>query len=74
MSGGGSEAPQQYEAYPPAQPMQQQPMQSYGAPQTACSLDGQNFQACLGANPGNVDACGFLYEALQQCQRQQQFQ
>jgi hypothetical protein len=54
--------------------MQQQ--QSYGAPagQQACAMDGQNFQACLQSNPGNVDACTFLYEALQQCQRNSQFQ
>lgn len=37
-------------------------------------MDGQNFQACLQSNPGNVDACTFLYEALQQCQRNSQFQ
>ena len=70
---GDSEAPQQHEAYP-QQPMQQQ--QSYGAPAggQVCAMDGQNFQACLQSNPGNVDACTFLYEALQQCQRNSQFQ
>jgi len=71
---GDSEAPHQQEAYA-QQPAHQQ---QYGAPaqggQGPCALDGQNFQACLQANPGNVDACTFLYESLQQCQRQAQFQ
>ncbi|GAB5030548.1 Hypothetical protein NocV09_00302150 [Nannochloropsis oceanica] len=71
---GDSEAPQHHETHP--QQVMQQQQHAYGAPagQQACSLDGQNFQACLQANPGNVDACTFLYEALQQCQRNSQFQ
>lgn len=69
ISGGGSE---QQGAY------QQEPQQgAYAAQQpmgaNACQIDAQNFQACLSHNAGNVNACNFLYEALQQCQRNSQF-
>lgn len=63
----GGSGEQQQGAY------QQQPAQGayqqQQAPVNPCQMDVQNFQACLSHNAGNVDACSFLFEALQQCQR-----
>eukprot|EP00568_Trieres_chinensis_P012750 CAMPEP_0183291836 /NCGR_PEP_ID=MMETSP0160_2-20130417/1105_1 /TAXON_ID=2839 ORGANISM="Odontella Sinensis, Strain Grunow 1884" /NCGR_SAMPLE_ID=MMETSP0160_2 /ASSEMBLY_ACC=CAM_ASM_000250 /LENGTH=173 /DNA_ID=CAMNT_0025452695 /DNA_START=107 /DNA_END=628 /DNA_ORIENTATION=+ len=38
-------------------------------PQGACSQDKQMFFECLQVNRGDQDACRFLYETLQTCQR-----
>jgi len=38
---------------------------------TACSMDQQNFFACLQQNQGNVQSCQVLYDALQMCQQSQ---
>ncbi len=74
VSGGGE---QQVDTYQQPQqggyPQQQGYQQAAPAGASACQIDAQNFQACLAHNVGNVDACSFLYEALQQCQRTTQF-
>ena len=58
-SGGNEQAPvQQYDN----QPMQQQL-------QGACASDKQMFFECLQVNKGDQQACSFLYENLQACQR-----
>eukprot|EP00543_Licmophora_paradoxa_P007308 CAMPEP_0202446806 /NCGR_PEP_ID=MMETSP1360-20130828/5387_1 /ASSEMBLY_ACC=CAM_ASM_000848 /TAXON_ID=515479 /ORGANISM="Licmophora paradoxa, Strain CCMP2313" /LENGTH=109 /DNA_ID=CAMNT_0049063511 /DNA_START=331 /DNA_END=660 /DNA_ORIENTATION=+ len=61
MSGGGSaeEGP----AQEMAAPQQQQQIQG------ACSNDKQMFFECLQVNRGDQQACSFLYEQLQTCQR-----
>lgn len=62
MSGDGGEgAPQ--EQYNETQPMQQQQLQG------ACVQDKQMFFECLQHNRGDQQACSFLYETLQTCQR-----
>ena len=68
MGGGGGES------YPQHQ-QQQQPQGAYqqAPPANACAIDAQNFSACIQQNAGNVDACSFLFEALQSCQRNQQY-
>ena len=62
FGGGGSEAA-------PEQPqvMQQQPQQSQLM--GACAQDKQMFYECLQVNKGDQQACSFLYEQLQACQR-----
>lgn len=69
FSGGGNAAPQAAEPMAAAaqQPIQQQPAQIQGA----CGQDKQMFYECLQINRGDQQACSFLYEQLQQCQRQQ---
>ena len=62
--GGGSEAaPQPVEQANPQ--YQQQQMQQQGA----CGQDKQMFFECLQVNRGDQQACSFLYEQLQTCQR-----
>jgi len=63
LSGGGAApAEQQYnETQPMAQ--QQQPIQG------SCAQDKQMFFECLQVNKGDQQACSFLYENLQACQR-----
>mmetsp|Transcript_18334 Transcript_18334/g.25191 ORF Transcript_18334/g.25191 Transcript_18334/m.25191 type:complete len:104 (+) Transcript_18334:854-1165(+) len=62
--GGSDSAPvEQYEQAPQQQNAQAVP--------TACSMDQQNFFACLQQNQGNVQSCQVLYDALQMCQQSQ---
>lgn len=62
MSGDGGEQGQ-YEQQQPVDTMQQQQLQG------ACASDKQMFFECLQINKGDQQACSFLYENLQQCQR-----
>jgi hypothetical protein len=71
--GGGDSEQQQVEYAQQPQQGSYMPQQQQQAPVNACQIDAQNFQTCLSHNAGNVDACSFLYEALQQCQRTTQF-
>ncbi len=61
MTGGGSE-PQPVASDPGMQ--QQQPQ--------ICAPDKQLFFECLQVNRGDQQACAFLYDALQQCQKESQ--
>ena len=65
MGGGGSEAPVAEGAQPQFE--QQQPQQQML--QGACAQDKQMFYECLQVNKGDQQACSFLYEQLQTCQR-----
>lgn len=58
--GGTEAAPVEYD-------QQQQPMQQQ--PQGACAQDKTMFFECLKENKGDQEACRFLYDQLQQCQR-----
>lgn len=46
-----------------------QVMQQQQSLQGACAQDKQMFYECLQVNKGDQQACAFLYEQLQQCQR-----
>jgi hypothetical protein len=62
--GGGGDAPaadQQVQAAP----QQQQQQQLTGA----CAQDKSMFYECLQVNKGDQQACSFLYDQLQACQR-----
>mmetsp|Transcript_22294 Transcript_22294/g.62173 ORF Transcript_22294/g.62173 Transcript_22294/m.62173 type:complete len:116 (+) Transcript_22294:148-495(+) len=67
LTGGGEE------------PASQQPMEvTGGQPQAqqqqiqgACAQDKQMFFDCLQHNRGDQQACSFLYDTLQTCQREQ---
>jgi hypothetical protein len=63
MSGGDSGGDPVYAEQAP--PMQQQQSSLQGA----CAQDKQMFYECLQVNKGDQQACSFLYEQLQQCQR-----
>jgi len=64
--GGGSEAaPQPVEQARDPQYQNQQQVQG------ACGRDKQMFYECLQVNKGDQQSCSFLYEQLQECQRQQ---
>jgi hypothetical protein len=63
LSGDGGEQGQ-YEQQQPVDTMQQQQQL-----QGACASDKQMFFECLQINKGDQQACSFLYENLQQCQR-----
>lgn len=66
LTGGSEEAPANH-APAPGNYQQPPPMpMNNGA---SCNVDQQNFMACLNQSAGNVDACQFYFEALQQCQR-----
>ena len=62
--GGGSEAAPEAQASAPAMDQQQQQVQG------ACGNDKTMFFECLQINKGDQQACSFLYENLQQCQRE----
>ena len=47
---------------------QQQPMQQETL-QGACAQDKQMFFECLKVNQGDQQSCSFLYQTLQECQR-----
>jgi hypothetical protein len=66
--GGGSESAQ------PQQQQQQQPQQVSRMNddlQGACAQDKQMFFECLKVNQGDQQSCSFLYQTLQECQRNQ---
>jgi hypothetical protein len=63
FSGGGEAAPAA-QAGAPAMENQQQQLQG------ACSDDKTMFFECLQVNKGDQQACSFLFDNLQQCQRQ----
>ena len=63
--GGGDATPQ------PVQQQQQQAIQQPAQVQGVCAQDKQMFYECLQVNRGDQQACAFLYEQLQLCQRQQ---
>lgn len=52
-----------------ADDQQQTPMQQQQSLQGACATDKQMFFECLQVNKGDQQACSFLYDQLQQCQR-----
>ena len=63
MSGGSTKS---------AEPTPVAPQQFNSTPQTAtgaCSNDKQLFFDCLSSTQGNQQACSFLYDNLQACQR-----
>jgi len=62
---GGAEGPQPVEVAGDYQQQQQQQ-----AIQGACANDKTMFFECLQVNRGDQQACSFLYEQLQQCQRE----
>lgn len=65
LSGDGGGEQGQYEVQQqPGVDMQQQL-------QGPCAQDKQMFYECLQVNKGDQQACSFLYEQLQQCQRQE---
>ena len=66
FGGGGSAreaAPADQQAYDAGAQNQQQQLQG------ACGQDKQMFYECLQINKGDQQACSFLYDQLQQCQR-----
>mmetsp|Transcript_23554 Transcript_23554/g.30125 ORF Transcript_23554/g.30125 Transcript_23554/m.30125 type:complete len:112 (-) Transcript_23554:259-594(-) len=63
MSGGGDSAPAQQEAAAAPAQMDQQQLQG------ACAYDKEMFFDCLKVNRGDQEACSFLYQQLQSCQR-----
>mmetsp|Transcript_17220 Transcript_17220/g.41952 ORF Transcript_17220/g.41952 Transcript_17220/m.41952 type:complete len:156 (+) Transcript_17220:130-597(+) len=67
MSGGGEGEAQPVEV---AGDIQQQQQQQQSAVQGACANDKQMFFECLQVNRGDQQACSFLYENLQTCQRE----
>lgn len=65
MGGGGEAGPAEVQqSMAPADQMPQQ-QQLAGA----CGQDKQMFYECLQVNKGDQQACSFLYEQLQACQR-----
>mmetsp|Transcript_9348 Transcript_9348/g.27907 ORF Transcript_9348/g.27907 Transcript_9348/m.27907 type:complete len:158 (+) Transcript_9348:180-653(+) len=66
MSGGGSSGSSDHAAAPAAQ----QPQMSAPADGGVCGNDKQLFFDCLKANNGDANSCAFLYEQLQNCQKQ----
>eukprot|EP00428_Durinskia_dybowskii_P015943 CAMPEP_0170212576 /NCGR_PEP_ID=MMETSP0116_2-20130129/5906_1 /TAXON_ID=400756 /ORGANISM="Durinskia baltica, Strain CSIRO CS-38" /LENGTH=159 /DNA_ID=CAMNT_0010463115 /DNA_START=96 /DNA_END=575 /DNA_ORIENTATION=+ len=66
FTGGGEAAPAE-----PVQQAVQTPIQQNAQIQGVCAQDKQMFYECLQVNRGDQQACSFLYEQLQQCQRQQ---
>ncbi len=70
LSGGSDEGQvmQQQEGVPQMQ-QQQMPMQGQEQLQGACAQDKQMFFECLKVNQGDQQSCSFLYDTLQQCQR-----
>ena len=63
LGGGGGEQQQAQPVQAAGNMEQQQQMQG------ACANDKQMFFECLQVNRGDQQACSFLYEQLQQCQR-----
>jgi hypothetical protein len=63
MGGGDSGGDPVYAADQQQAPMQHQSLEG------ACATDKQMFFECLQVNKGDQQACSFLYEQLQQCQR-----
>jgi hypothetical protein len=53
------------------EPVQQAPV--VAAPVNACDDHSQAFYQCLTQNQGNVTACQFYFDALQQCQAASQY-
>lgn len=64
FSGGGEAAPAPQAGAPVMDHQQQQQLQG------ACGEDKTMFFECLQINKGDQQACSFLYDNLQQCQRQ----
>lgn len=65
MGGGGAPADASLTQQSQAGAVTQQPLQG------ACAADKQMFFECLQVNKGDQQACAFLFENLQQCQREQ---
>ena len=68
VTGGGGEAVQPTEVAGDHMMQQQQQQQIL---QGACGPDKQMFFECLQVNRGDQQSCSFLYDQLQQCQREQ---
>lgn len=69
MSGGSNEVQSQGQVLAGEQ---QQPMQvQQETLQGACGQDKQMFFECLKVNQGDQQSCSFLYQTLQECQRNQ---
>mmetsp|Transcript_44319 Transcript_44319/g.67879 ORF Transcript_44319/g.67879 Transcript_44319/m.67879 type:complete len:154 (-) Transcript_44319:205-666(-) len=68
MGGGGGDEAAPVEIGGDQQYQQQQQQQQL---QGACAPDKQMFFECLQINRGDQQACSFLYDTLQQCQREQ---
>mmetsp|Transcript_22532 Transcript_22532/g.48981 ORF Transcript_22532/g.48981 Transcript_22532/m.48981 type:complete len:160 (+) Transcript_22532:148-627(+) len=66
MSGGGSSGSSEQAAAPA--PQQQQ--LAAPADNGVCASDKSLFFDCLKANNGDANSCSFLYEQLQNCQKQ----
>jgi len=64
--GGGSEGEAVQQTEQQQQPMQAQNQQMV---QGACGMDKQMFFECLKVNQGDQQSCSFLYQTLQECQR-----
>jgi hypothetical protein len=67
FSGGGGEGEQLQPVEVAGDYQQQQQQQQL---QGGCAGDKQMFFECLQVNKGDQQACSFLYENLQQCQRE----
>mmetsp|Transcript_7076 Transcript_7076/g.8061 ORF Transcript_7076/g.8061 Transcript_7076/m.8061 type:complete len:157 (-) Transcript_7076:231-701(-) len=67
-SGSGGTAPAEQQQQMETQPFGQQQQQQQQL-QGACGQDKQMFFECLQINRGDQQACSFLYETLQTCQR-----
>jgi hypothetical protein len=67
MSGGGGESEQAQPVSGAGDYQQQQQQQQL---QGGCATDKTMFFECLQVNKGDQQACSFLYENLQQCQRE----
>mmetsp|Transcript_41530 Transcript_41530/g.60902 ORF Transcript_41530/g.60902 Transcript_41530/m.60902 type:complete len:106 (-) Transcript_41530:469-786(-) len=65
---GGAETGATQEQMAPAAPMMEQQQQALQGP---CGQDKQMFFECLQVNRGDQEACSFLYNTLQECQRSQ---
>lgn len=66
LTGGGDSADQQQQVQ---QVEQVQATQGQEQLQGACAQDKQMFFECLKVNQGDQNSCSFLYQTLQECQR-----
>ncbi len=69
LSGGSDETGQVMQQQQEGVPQMQQQQMPQEQLQGACAQDKQMFFECLKVNQGDQQSCSFLYDTLQQCQR-----
>lgn len=73
VMGGGSSDHAPMETHEPPVMQQQAPAAAATTPMGACTDQSQAFYQCLTQNQGNVTACQFYFDVLQQCQSATQY-